>query len=413
MTSSRVEISFHLSPRTIKARAALNAPNPPFTDLTSGLAARLKGPTLAAVEWSDQFKSAAAAGYIQAICDHATSIRPLIVDDISSYLNTFHSATGCSLDICELSPNACYKCGPGCHKVVGGMMISCSGLASTPLVLTADRGDATLEYELEVLYTFTFSDCNCDEPGLVMATNSRRSSEDLAAEMHAYYVELGVFPPFWRSFGSDLRRLQRIFDFFAKMDLERVAAPRELVDLLTARLGDRHNARAPRSGAALRSVVAAVVGRVLPHIRALDTLAGAAFDNFASGSFAMPYVDPVTRFETTTTALRLPEPNGYMLFCWAEFAFLAIELGIEEVEWKRFLPVALRAQRIYAMTYGDPNGEGRPPAYWSSKRYHPSTHRPLLPSAVASYAFAHLTDIKDLEKETNDCVAFAFPGGMD
>ncbi|MEM7235315.1 MAG: hypothetical protein AAF517_24275, partial [Planctomycetota bacterium] len=46
------------------------------------------------------------------------------------------------------------------------------------------------------------------------------------------------------------------------------------------------------------------------------------------------------------------EPNGAQFFCFAEFAFLAIEHGLEE--WRQLLPVLVRAQRVFLWAYRQP-----------------------------------------------------------
>lgn len=67
-----------------------------------------------------------------------------------------------------------------------------------------------------------------------------------------------------------------------------------------------------------------------------------AFEMFANGELRVPE-DPKFPWNA--------EPNGAALFCFAEFGFLAFELGFDVKEWKRVLPSHVAIQRIFASAY--------------------------------------------------------------
>lgn len=52
-------------------------------------------------------------------------------------------------------------------------------------------------------------------------------------------------------------------------------------------------------------------------------------------------------------------PNSALAFCFAEFAFLAIEMGIDAKQWKRLLPTLVAVQEIYPLSCGDLDQHGR------------------------------------------------------
>lgn len=52
-------------------------------------------------------------------------------------------------------------------------------------------------------------------------------------------------------------------------------------------------------------------------------------------------------------------PNSDLVFCFAEFAFLSIEMGIDASAWRRLLPALVAVQELYALAYGDLDEQGR------------------------------------------------------
>ncbi|HEX8212308.1 MAG TPA: hypothetical protein VF584_19185 [Longimicrobium sp.] len=64
------------------------------------------------------------------------------------------------------------------------------------------------------------------------------------------------------------------------------------------------------------------------------------------------------------------EPDGGQMFCFAEFAFMAIEMGVDEAEWRLALPSHVAIQRIYAARYRPRNGPYDYGAYKSGNYPH-------------------------------------------
>jgi hypothetical protein len=46
-------------------------------------------------------------------------------------------------------------------------------------------------------------------------------------------------------------------------------------------------------------------------------------------------------------------PNSALVFCFAEFAFLAIELGIDAERWARLLPLLIAVQEVYSLAFNE------------------------------------------------------------
>jgi hypothetical protein len=83
------------------------------------------------------------------------------------------------------------------------------------------------------------------------------------------------------------------------------------------------------------------------------------------------------------------EPNSALYFLFAEFAFLAIEAGIDADFWSRLLPTLVRTQEIYATVYGPASGERTFASYKVRNRI-PASRAPLplarLESLRAAYS---------------------------
>jgi hypothetical protein len=76
---------------------------------------------------------------------------------------------------------------------------------------------------------------------------------------------------------------------------------------------------------------------------------GFAFDSFAAG-----------RLQLKGTTSSHGQPNGANLFCFAEFAFLAIEQGIAKDRWLDLLPALVRIQEVFLLAYGATHGRRAP-----------------------------------------------------
>jgi len=88
-----------------------------------------------------------------------------------------------------------------------------------------------------------------------------------------------------------------------------------------------------------------------------------AFEMFANGELRV------------AETLKFPwncEPNGAALFCFAEFGFLAVELGIDVDEWTAILPNHVAIQKIFAVAYTPDEGKLRfrnyLPGNWSATK---------------------------------------------
>jgi hypothetical protein len=66
-----------------------------------------------------------------------------------------------------------------------------------------------------------------------------------------------------------------------------------------------------------------------------------AFQCFANGELRV----------TDSTKVWNGQPDGSYEFCFAEFAFMAIELGVDLPEWTALLPVLVASQEIFARAY--------------------------------------------------------------
>lgn len=146
-----------------------------------------------------------------------------------------------------------------------------------------------------------------------------------------------------------------------------------------------------------------------------------AFELFAAGALTIRREQNMTNRNwkslTESTDAEDPsevEPDGPAFFLWAEFAFVACYLGFEVATWKRILPVLLRAEKIFALCYGEPENGKIPP----SKKY-----VDYLNIATGEFAFTTLdlahsqripplstNSLESLEKEASNCAIIAFPG---
>ncbi len=72
--------------------------------------------------------------------------------------------------------------------------------------------------------------------------------------------------------------------------------------------------------------------------------AGRAFLSFANRE--LRWSDAATVFDS--------EPNGAQYFCMTEFAFLAVECGVDVEMWERLLPALVCSQEVYRRVYRSP-----------------------------------------------------------
>jgi hypothetical protein len=82
-----------------------------------------------------------------------------------------------------------------------------------------------------------------------------------------------------------------------------------------------------------------------------------SYEMFACGDLQLKMLTPADYSEIR--CLSNGAPNSALAFCFAEFAFLAIEMGIDAKQWKRHLPALVAVQEIYPLAYGDLYDDGQ------------------------------------------------------
>jgi len=107
----------------------------------------------------------------------------------------------------------------------------------------------------------------------------------------------------------------------------------------------------------LSQIQLAPVERLL-EVRGVDKMK--AFEFFAAGDLRLN-LDPTTVTDEEAELFANGCPNSANVFCFAEFAFLAIEAGIDVNRWKALAPALVAAQEYYVAAFGevDPHS-GRP-----------------------------------------------------
>jgi hypothetical protein len=102
------------------------------------------------------------------------------------------------------------------------------------------------------------------------------------------------------------------------------------------------------------------------------------------------------------------EPNSALYFLFAEFAFLAIEAGIDADFWSRLLPTLVRTQEIYAVVYGPASGERTFASYKVRNRI-PASRAPLPLAKLESLRAAYSgLDVATLDLEACEIARRAF-----
>jgi hypothetical protein len=131
-------------------------------------------------------------------------------------------------------------------------------------------------------------------------------------------------------------------------------------------------------------------------------LARKAFEMFANGELRIP----------TTRAWQWNcEPDGAPFLCFAEFAFMAIEAGVDAEEWSQLLPGLVAVQPIWARCY---RSTLPPPAYATDY-----TYTNFSPDKQADAAFKALCrkecdgrSVEELAALAGRNAHAAFPGGL-
>lgn len=246
---------------------------------------------------------------------------------------------------------------------------------------------------------------------------------DLAGKLFEHHKAHGSFPPIWSRIDNDRSKLDRIFAFFFAMRDLLLHAPTHTMELLRERLEARVYGDAPPLPSGHEVIIEHLSERQHTAFTAYRDLLAHAFDIFAAGELALHRPEPcplqgdgsVTgcmeppAATTFAEAVELPEPDGAAFFYWAEFAFVAAGCGVHKDPWKKILPVLLRAERIFTLTYGRPV-EGRVPPETTFMSYKPCTYRRLDPSAIEGISFDNLETYEQLDGAATECARLAFPG---
>jgi hypothetical protein len=111
-----------------------------------------------------------------------------------------------------------------------------------------------------------------------------------------------------------------------------------------------------------------------------------AFEMFANGELRVP---GATNDDWNS------EPNGAMAFGFAEFAFEAVDQGIDAAEWRAILPSHVAMQEIFITSYGPPEGvplffNSYSPKNWSKAKVNADMKKKLR----ARYSVMSLADLK-------------------
>lgn len=78
-----------------------------------------------------------------------------------------------------------------------------------------------------------------------------------------------------------------------------------------------------------------------------------AFEAFAAGDLFLRTLPTVGNArDTIDTRLSNGGPNSVLLYLFAEFAFIAIELGVDAERWRRIFPALVASQDVFPHAYG-------------------------------------------------------------
>lgn len=111
----------------------------------------------------------------------------------------------------------------------------------------------------------------------------------------------------------------------------------------------------------------------------------------------------------STTDIGRYEPDGPVFFSWAEFGLQAARMGFDTELWLRVLPILLRAERIFALVYGEPE-DGVVPEDRAFSDYGFIDSTAVSLEQVKGFGTLQDASLDELEEEATSCAKFAFPG---
>ena len=260
------------------------------------------------------------------------------------------------------------------------------------------------------------------------ANHEQADYHRLAEELFNFRQDPAIMiPSFWALIGNKLENLKAIFKFFYEMrslqeqDETNEIRVDEVREILRARLFARFHGKTIAFPCEFSEDVKLLSQKQIALFKQLETknLLAPAFELFVSGSLSIKkekdseanLVDPAD------TEIRdpYPEPNSGAFFFWAEFAFLAAYFGFDSETWKHYLPILLRAERIFAICYGQAENGGslRKTEFDHYLSLRPEEFNPIDLGDSQKIRMKPLTRFDDLEIEATDCARFAFPGEFD
>jgi hypothetical protein len=230
------------------------------------------------------------------------------------------------------------------------------------------------------------------------------------------------FPLFWDVIDFDCENLKKIFLFFSDAQKLMLDVPVELIRLLLSRLSARSSGGPPPLPFGFESAIEDFSNKQIHLFEKLGPLVGPAFELFVTNALTdspqYRQKERIGKIDETQEGPGFPRdrnpfgPDGPGFFFWAEFAFIAAYAGHHPNEWRAILRVLLRAERLFALTFGKPM-LGSIPYDTKFSSYSIRDFSRIRPEDARRFPYPAGRRFDDLENEATACTHFAFPAGVD